>query len=190
MSHVGARSAELVDGEAGDTDRERALAHLAVCGECRREVDALRRIKTRIATLPNPEPPSDLKRRLKNIEAAGPPVPPRSRIMPGVYRPGPVAAPGRERPLTRPIGHLHRWRRSALVGFAATGVLLTTAFIVGGQPRQPVEKLPPAVGTLTSEHAATAGDFPLSDPAWGVTVDASLRRLSVISGDASSSGAR
>ena len=39
--HLGERLSALIDGELSDTQRERVLAHLAGCEDCRREAAAL-----------------------------------------------------------------------------------------------------------------------------------------------------
>ena len=43
MSHLGQRLSALIDGELSDSQRDRVLAHLAGCDECRQEAVALRR---------------------------------------------------------------------------------------------------------------------------------------------------
>ncbi|MCP9983149.1 anti-sigma factor family protein [Actinomadura madurae] len=58
MSCLGERLTALVDGELGDDERERALAHLAGCDRCRREADLMRRLKGRLRGLSD-LPPSD-----------------------------------------------------------------------------------------------------------------------------------
>ncbi|MEO3826177.1 zf-HC2 domain-containing protein [Actinomadura sp. B10D3] len=58
MSCLGERLTALVDGELGDDERERALAHLAACDRCRREADLMRRLKGRLRGLSD-LPPSD-----------------------------------------------------------------------------------------------------------------------------------
>ena len=49
--HLGERLSALIDGELSDTQRERVLAHLAGCEDCRREAAALRLLKRRMHTL-------------------------------------------------------------------------------------------------------------------------------------------
>ena len=51
MSHLGHRLSALIDGELNDARRERVLAHLARCEDCRREAAALRLLKQRMHTL-------------------------------------------------------------------------------------------------------------------------------------------
>ncbi|MEU8306485.1 zf-HC2 domain-containing protein [Actinomadura sp. NPDC048955] len=93
MSCLGERLTALVDGELGDEERERALAHLAGCAGCREEADQLRKLKGRLrglselpATdgtddLPSPDFLSrlrtlpDLSGRPDAAEAPGAPVP-------------------------------------------------------------------------------------------------------------------
>ncbi|MGI5416605.1 anti-sigma factor family protein [Actinomadura luteofluorescens] len=54
MSCLGERLTALVDGELGDEERERALAHLAGCAGCREEADQLRKLKGRLRGLSEP----------------------------------------------------------------------------------------------------------------------------------------
>ncbi|MBC6462573.1 anti-sigma factor family protein, partial [Actinomadura sp. HBU206391] len=58
MSHLGERLTALVDGELGHEERDRALAHLAACEQCRAEAEALRRLKSQLRGLRGvvPEP--------------------------------------------------------------------------------------------------------------------------------------
>ena len=58
MSCLGERLTALVDGELGHEERDRALAHLAVCDRCRSEADALRSLKGRLRGL-GAVPPRD-----------------------------------------------------------------------------------------------------------------------------------
>ncbi|GAA4240915.1 hypothetical protein GCM10022254_67620 [Actinomadura meridiana] len=51
MSCLGERLTALVDGELGHEERDRALAHLACCDQCRDEVASLRKLKGRLRGL-------------------------------------------------------------------------------------------------------------------------------------------
>jgi anti-sigma factor RsiW len=51
---LGERLTALVDGELDHDERDRALAHLAVCGACRQEADTMRRLKGRLRALASP----------------------------------------------------------------------------------------------------------------------------------------
>ncbi|HEY8479631.1 MAG TPA: zf-HC2 domain-containing protein [Spirillospora sp.] len=59
MSCLGERLTALVDGELGHEERDRALAHLAVCAQCRDEVTSLRLIKGRLRGLAGAPPADD-----------------------------------------------------------------------------------------------------------------------------------
>lgn len=86
MSHLGARLTAFVDGELGRFARDRVLAHLAMCAECRAEVDRLRAVKERLLKLPDTEPPGDLIGRLHAM--ASPPSPFPSSGGTGGFPPG------------------------------------------------------------------------------------------------------
>ncbi|HXF18933.1 MAG TPA: zf-HC2 domain-containing protein, partial [Streptosporangiaceae bacterium] len=51
MSHLGQRLSALIDGELGDAERDRVLAHLARCDACRQDAIALRALKQRMHSL-------------------------------------------------------------------------------------------------------------------------------------------
>lgn len=76
MGHLGERLTALVDGELGHAERDRALSHLAACDSCRREADALRRLKRRISALSEPRPSGDLMTALFELSEPGEPLPP------------------------------------------------------------------------------------------------------------------
>ena len=136
MSHLGVRAAAVVDGELGHAARDRALAHLAHCAECRLEVEAQRRLKSRLANLGPTTPPADLTGRLLRMPPSYPPTASR--------RP-----PRRGR---RPSG-----RRLMVGGGGLLVVALSTAIAAGG--RQDVA--PPVDPSATSyivEHAANSSE--------------------------------
>lgn len=56
MSCLGERLTALVDGELGHEERDRVLAHLAGCAQCRAEADELRHLKGRLRGLGTPAP--------------------------------------------------------------------------------------------------------------------------------------
>lgn len=166
MSHLGARLGALVDGELGHRARERALAHVAGCDACRAEVEAHRAVKDRVAGAPVPQAPADTISALLALAAPGGPLPPRSRAMPL----GPVVpdlpAPGR-RAYARPAP-----RRSRLVAagaFTLVGVVLATAFVVGGAGGQKRGPVVPPVAELSVEHSRTSTGVTVGDPAAGLT---------------------
>jgi len=58
--HLNEQLSAYLDGELNELDRARAEAHLAECGECRAELEALRRVVRRAATLDDRPPEHDL----------------------------------------------------------------------------------------------------------------------------------
>jgi len=75
--HLGARLGALVDGELAHDDRDRALAHLAGCAQCRILVEAERTLKTQLEAMPMPEPSARLMAALFQIpQTERPPEPP------------------------------------------------------------------------------------------------------------------
>ncbi|MCW2887824.1 MAG: putative transrane anti-sigma factor [Streptosporangiaceae bacterium] len=104
MSHLGERLTALVDGELGHDERDRALAHLAACEQCRREADTLRRLKSRLRALDDVATPTALIGRLYGLDPGqnGPAGPRESRLGgPGTREPTrePWPLPAATRPI-------------------------------------------------------------------------------------------
>lgn len=74
MTHVHARLSALVDGELDHESRDRVLAHLAHCQECRTAADAERRVKALLAGMPGPTPSERLHADLMRLAEAGPDI--------------------------------------------------------------------------------------------------------------------
>jgi anti-sigma factor RsiW len=75
--HLGARLGALVDGELAHDDRDRALAHLAGCAQCRTLVESERALKEQLGAMPMPEPSARLMAALFQIpQTEAPPTPP------------------------------------------------------------------------------------------------------------------
>ncbi|HEV3173476.1 MAG TPA: zf-HC2 domain-containing protein [Actinocrinis sp.] len=75
--HLGARLGALVDGELAHDDRDRALAHLAGCVQCRTLVESERALKEQLGAMPMPEPSARLMAALFQIpQTEAPPPPP------------------------------------------------------------------------------------------------------------------
>ncbi|SNQ49222.1 conserved hypothetical protein [Frankia canadensis] len=71
--HLGKRISPLIDHQLDHDARDRALAHLAVCMPCQREVANLRAVKARLTGLRDPVLPDAVTARLLGI--AVPPTP-------------------------------------------------------------------------------------------------------------------
>ena len=75
--HLGTRLGALVDGELAHDDRDRALAHLAGCAQCRTLVESERALKGMLTAMPMPEPSARLMASLFQIpQNEVPPTPP------------------------------------------------------------------------------------------------------------------
>ncbi|MFF3665270.1 anti-sigma factor family protein [Microtetraspora malaysiensis] len=160
MSHLGERVSALIDGELGHRDRERALAHLTFCADCRAEVDAMRALKSRLRSIEPPTMPADLGMSLLRMSEPGGPIPPRMRPFPdhpafaATRLPSMGISPTDNRPRLAGghsgPGRSSRTRRAGYVavGFASAAVALGTMFIVGGTggqqtPNPPVQFVNP-----------------------------------------------
>jgi anti-sigma factor RsiW len=157
--HLGARLSALIDGELSDTQRERVLAHLARCEDCRREAAALRLLKRRMHTLGDAAVGDALTWRLLALAPRGGEGPAarrgtwagRGRGPARGRRPGPPMAPGRRR---------HAWSL-AVAGVATAGLGLTAAVFLAGGRQPPGPTIVPAVDVFMVQHAITTGEVPV-----------------------------
>jgi len=146
--HLGERLSALIDGELSDTQRERVLAHLAGCEDCRREAAALRLLKRRMHTLGEAAAGDALTWRLLALRPAGSHGPPGRRARP----------PGARR------RRRHAWSLAA-AGVATAGLGLTGAVFLAGGDRPPAgPKVVPAVDVFMVQHAITTGQVPAQPP--------------------------
>lgn len=167
MSHLGERLTALVDGELGHDERDRALAHLAACAECRAEADLLRRLKGRLRGLGGTTPPTELVGRLRAMgDLSCPPPAVRPAPSVGSQRPGDTRPRGRA---GAAAGRRRVPRARYVLAGAATLVVVGVggaAFAAGGdQGRLP--QVSPSMQQFAVEHALTSGDMPVrvTDPA-------------------------
>ena len=147
-AHLGADLAALVDGELDHPSRERVLRHLTRCLDCRAEVTAQRCVKSQLRAMAQSAPPpaGDLADRLRAVSA----------------RPGLPPEPARRLP------------RAAMAG-AVLAVGLGVVLALAGPHRDPVRVPSDPAGDVTPlDHAGTAIDLPLPEPAGVGTVG--LRR--------------
>ena len=147
MSHLGQRISALIDGELSDSERDRVLAHIAGCDECRQEAVALRALKQRMHTLGEAMVDAALTGRLMAMA-----MPPDGR-------------PWSARPPWRPRGSFPAARilTAGLLASTVAGVG-AAAFFAGGEQQVPGPRVTPAVGTFLVQHAIVAGDVPVTPP--------------------------
>jgi Putative zinc-finger len=184
VNHLGARVSSLVDGQLGNSERDRALSHVAHCATCREAVEAERSVKALLAGSSRPELSERLLANLHGLAEPGGPVSPRPRSMPL----GPVVPtlppPGRgpfgsRRDSRRPARgrRVQRVRYAAAGAVSVAGLVLGTAFAAGSTGAGAVPIVPPAA-ELSVQHAATTSVLPLGDPAF-TAVTASFGGLNV-----------
>lgn len=182
MSHLGDIVAALVDNELSHDGRDRALAHVAGCAECRAEVDRQRRLKALLANQADPAPSADLQGRLRAIADAGPGASP-SRVADGLrvaesagarrrrswfpataaaFAPAPTRPSGRTA-AARPAGRRRTVRR--VVAGSASALALTMALAAVGGATEPGApgKVTPPVDQFLQQHVQTTGRLPLGD---------------------------
>jgi anti-sigma factor RsiW len=138
--HPGERLSALIDGELSDARRERVLAHLARCEDCRREAAALRLLKRRMHTLGDTVAGDALTWRLLALAPSA-----------GAGQPAQQMTIGRRR---------YAWSLVA-AGVATAGLGLATAVFLAGGDRPPGPKVVPAVDVFMVQHAITTGEVPV-----------------------------
>jgi anti-sigma factor RsiW len=151
VSHLGDELSALIDGELGGAELDRANAHLAACGACRVEANALRRLKHELHALAELHDCDEMTGRLlAMIGQAGSADPASAR---------------HRRPIRRRRGRYVLWGAVSLV---VVGIG-TAAFGMGGSsPAGPA--ITPQLEVFDLQHAITSGivpypDAPYPDPA-------------------------
>lgn len=174
MSHLGDLLSALVDGELNGTDLDRANSHMAACGDCRVEANALRRLKHELRSLAAEVNDSDdFTRRLLALAS--------QTDQPGradhagradqVYQDVPVSAvpvrylkrsprPASRRPVRRRRSRYVIWSTVSLV---VVGIG-TAAFGMGGSPSSQGPQITPQLEVYDAQHAVTSGDVPFVKP--------------------------
>ena len=145
MSHLGQRISALIDGELSDSERDRVLAHIAGCDECRQEAVSLRALKQRMHSLGEAMVDAALTGRLMAM------------AMPPDGRPWTARQPWRPRvgfPAARVL-------TAGLLASTVAG-LGAAAFFAGGEQQTPGPKVTPAVDTFLVQHAIVTGDLPVT----------------------------
>jgi hypothetical protein len=180
VKHLGIRVSALVDDQLSHNERDRALAHVTQCEQCRLEMEQERETKAALRRLPAVEPPAELVKALLAMAETGGPLPPQRRPFPGPATPVVGWRPVDGRPQT---GRSHGGRgsrrpdlaprvRPARIQLAAAGVLSVGALMLVlaalGAPTAsgpaPTAVIPP-MQTFAVEHAKSTGALPFVDPA-------------------------
>ncbi|MDQ1709577.1 MAG: hypothetical protein QOG49_962 [Frankiaceae bacterium] len=180
--HLGDLAAALVDNALSHDARDKALAHLTRCPECRAEVDSQRRLRSLLANQPDPEPPAGLAARLRDIAAAEPfdgvRRPPARRMWPllgaaafapSQTRPAGVRRPGDSAPTGRPVQvRARRTVRRALAGGAAALALTAGLAAAGGPTSARGPATTPPVDRFVQEHTVMTARLPFGDAGAGL----------------------
>ncbi|HXT91786.1 MAG TPA: zf-HC2 domain-containing protein [Trebonia sp.] len=171
MSHLGELLSALVDGELSGAELDRANAHVAACGACRVEANALRRLKHELRSLAEVSDADDITKRLLALAGQAdqdPPVPVRyldrergrRRQPPKAGRQG-LSGPfsARRRLIGRRRGRYVLWSTVSLVV-----VGIGTAFGMGGGSSATGPQITPQLEVFDVQHAIYSGDVPFADP--------------------------
>ena len=178
MSHLGDLLSALVDGELSGAELDRANAHVAACGACRVEANALRRLKHELRSLAEVSDCGDITKRLLALSGQdgqpGPGGPVQARPL-GRERgqrhrtraagegevTGPYSAQPPRRLITRRRGRYVLWSTLSLV---VVGIG-TAAFGMGGSASPTGPQITPQLEVYDLQHAITSGNVPFDDPA-------------------------
>ena len=154
VHHLGAMVNAFVDGELDHDRRDEVLTHLAACGACRAEVDAVRRFKRALRSTDAPAPPFDLSSRLLAVSASG---------IPTGFPTAPVgAAP---HPRRRPLEVHPRLRRTALSGAVVALGIGGALQLAGPAPRPQVVPVDPTNAGFVEDHVRISyQEVPLTEP--------------------------
>jgi len=190
VSHLGDLLSALVDGELSGAELDRANAHVAACGACRVEANALRRLKHELRSLAEVNDSGDITRRLLALSGQdGKPGPGGPASGGPAAGPGGPAAPVRARRLGRessqrrrvraaaersmadpysapPSGRLTSRRRGRYVLWSTLSLVVgigTAAFGMGGSAASPGPQITPQLEVYDIQHAITSGDVPFDD---------------------------
>ncbi|HET7328996.1 MAG TPA: zf-HC2 domain-containing protein [Nocardioidaceae bacterium] len=147
MSHLGERLTALVDGHLDAAERDRALAHVRHCAECRADVQHQHWVRRRLQELPDAEPSAALLMSLQDVGAGAVPVQ--------------AAVADEQATRWRFPTRRHAAMAVAGAGTVAAGVL-GLAYVVGAAPA--AEPVRPPVGEFSAKFA-DVGDPPFSDAA-------------------------
>lgn len=179
MSHLGELLSALVDGELSGAELDRANAHVAACGACRVEANALRRLKHELRALAEVNDSNDITRRLLAMSSldgppdlAGPGASVQARRLGRERGPRRRVRSTGERSMTNPYsalpsGRLPGRRRGRYVLWSTLTLVVVgvgTAFGLGGSSGSTGPQITPQLEVYDVQHAITSGDVPFDDP--------------------------
>lgn len=166
MMHLGSRISALVDGQLDPAATERALAHVATCPGCARELAAAREAHRALAAASDAvAPPEDLTARLLALSSQVPPVPPAARPAGDPFAVGGGAAlPAAATGLRGDVVGRRTPTRLVVGSFAGLGAVAAGLFLLGGRPVvTPTTHPAAALGLLAHTAAPTGTDTPRVD---------------------------
>jgi anti-sigma factor RsiW len=145
----------LIDGELSGAELDRANAHVAVCGACRVEANALRRLKSELRSLAEVHDADDMTRRLL---AMAPPAARGARV--------PARSLGRDRPPPRRlVGRRSRYVLWSTLSLIVVGVGTAAFGMGGGGASSQGPQITPQLEVFDVQHALYSGDVPYAEPA-------------------------
>lgn len=186
MSHLGDLLSALVDGELSGAELDRANAHVAACGACRVEANALRRLKHELRSVAEAVDSADITSRLLAMtsQAAADDFriplrrlerePGRRRRARGAGRVPLTAAYLATSPRRLPGRRRRRYLLWGTVSLVVVGIG-SAAFGMGGGSSGPAPRITPQLEVFDAQHAMVSGDLPFADPTADPTADPSAK---------------
>lgn len=164
MMHLGSRISALVDGELDPAATERALAHVACCPSCARELAAARAARRALAAAEPVEPTDDLTARLLSLSSQAPPVPAAARD-PFAVGAGPSLPFAATHALRGDVVARRTPARLVVGSVAGLGAVAAALFVLGERPVvTPTSHPAAALGLLAHASASPSqDDVPVDD---------------------------
>ena len=185
MHHLGSWVSSLADGQLGPADAERALAHVAACPPCARQLAVARQARQALSVVADAEPAPDLTARLLALAAD-----PLARSEPARRYPVlPLGSSAYSKPARALTGDLNPRRRPgvrvAAGAMAGVTVAVASVFVLGAQPAV-VPSGRPADALSMLGAAGGAGSTPTGkwDPVLATQISATASSASTGTADA------
>ncbi|NEE00544.1 anti-sigma factor family protein [Phytoactinopolyspora halotolerans] len=186
MKHLDDRVSDLVDDRLDHDERDRVLAHLAVCAQCRESVEMERYAKGALTSLGDVDVPASLTDKLMRLAEPGGPLPSERAhaehtASVASWGPSPGAAAGTALRTSTPTSAEHQHLRGKFVdrhrrgvrmvagGMVSTGALLVMLASLGAPGNTGLQETPSAVvppmDEFTLEYARSTGSISFAEPA-------------------------
>lgn len=160
MMHLGSRISALVDGQLAPAAAERALAHVATCPSCARELAAARAARRALAAADPVQPTEDLTARLLALSSQSPPPVPVAARDPFAVGGGAALPFAATHALRGDVVARRTPVRLVVGSVAGLSAVAAGLFMLGERPVVTPSSHPAAVLGLLAHTSAPAADEP------------------------------